>query len=439
MQELTGKRVVIMGLGRFGGGVGAARYCARHGANVLVTDLLSEGELEASRARLADLPIEYRLGQHVDDDFASADIVVVNPAVDPQKNHFLHLAERSGAVLTTEIKLVIDRLPDRKRTIGVTGTAGKSTTVAMIGHILSTVIGPDHVHVGGNIGGSLLDKVDDIASGDWVVLELSSFMLEHLAEWSPHVAVVTSLGDNHLDRHGSVDAYVKAKKNLLRWQGHDDRCVLGPTVAEWRYVTPAITVVESEPADMTLRIPGDHNRLNAAMAIATAECAGVTHGQAVEALKRFSGLSHRLQLVADCAGVRWYNDSKSTTPESAMIALDSFEPGICHMILGGSDKRADMTPLAKYAARRAARVYTIGQLGPVIGDAVEAETDHCPVRRCGILDVAVADAAKAASMGQVVLLSPGCASFDQFENFEQRGDAFADLVLQETRRSCENG
>lgn len=438
MQELDGKRVVVMGLGRFGGGVGAARYCAKHGARVLVTDLLSGSELEQSRARLADLDIEFRLGEHVDDDFATADVVVVNPAVDPQKNHYLHLAEKSGAALTTEIKLVIDRLPDRLRTIGVTGTAGKSTTVAMIGHILSTVIGPDHVHVGGNIGGSLLDVVDEIATGDWVVLELSSFMLEHLEGWSPHVAVVTSLGDNHLDRHGSVDAYVKAKKNLLRWQGHDDRCVLGPSVAEWRYVTPAITVVESDPVDMALRIPGAHNRLNAAVAIATAECAGVTHGQAVEALKRFAGLPHRLQLVAERGGVRWYNDSKSTTPESAMIALDAFDEGTCHVILGGSDKRADMSPLAKYAARRAAGVYTIGQLGPVIGDAVESEAIHCPVRRCGIVDVAVRDAAEAAKAGEVVLLSPGCASYDQFENFEQRGDAFAGLVLRETGGSCEN-
>lgn len=432
MHELKDKRVVIMGLGRFGGGVGAARYCARHGASVLVTDLLGERELAESLKKLEGLPIQYRLGAHEAADFTKADLIVINPAVDLRNNQYIHAARQAKVPTTSEIRLLVERLPNRAHTIGVTGSAGKSTTTAMIAHILGQVYGPSSVHLGGNIGGSLLDVVDSIQPEDWVVLELSSFMLDTLEDFSPHIAVVTNLGDNHLDRHGHLDAYVRAKKTIFRYQNHEDRAVLGSSVADWRFDCPAVAIIEDEPIEQELLIPGEHNQLNAALAATACESAGIVRANAIKAVQTFPGLPHRLQLVAVHNKARYYNDSKSTTPESAMLAIDAFEPGHAHLILGGYDKKADMGVLGRYAATRCAGVYTIGHTGPAIADAVAAEPRHCPVRRCGLLEVAVREAVGVVKPGQSVVLSPGCASYDQFDNYEARGRAFAEFVVRYT-------
>ncbi|MEE9211608.1 MAG: Mur ligase family protein, partial [Phycisphaeraceae bacterium] len=210
--NLSGKRVIVMGLGRFGGGAGAARFCAQRGANVLVTDLAGRDQLAQSLTQLQDLPIEYRLGEHRECDFTTADLIVVNPAINPRNNPYLHAAARARIPTTSEIRLLVAHLPDRRRTIGVTGTAGKSTVVAMIGHILRQAVGPDRVHVGSNIGGSLLDKLPAIQNDHWIVLELSSFMLDSLDQdaWSPGTAVVTNFAPNHLDWHGRVEDYTTA-------------------------------------------------------------------------------------------------------------------------------------------------------------------------------------------------------------------------------------
>ncbi|MEE8459741.1 MAG: Mur ligase family protein, partial [Phycisphaerales bacterium] len=220
--DLAGQRVTVMGLGRFGGGVGVARYLIKLGADVLVTDLLSRDDLADSLAQLDGLPIEYRLGEHNVSDFTTADLVVANPAVKPD-NRFLRAAQAAGVPVTSEIRLLVKALPNRLRTIGVTGTAGKSTVTAMIGHILKKAfpqppappgdqdtVAATNVWVGGNLGGSLLDRLDEIGKDDWVVLELSSFMLHGLREdkWSPHIAVVINISPNHLDWHGTFEHYV---------------------------------------------------------------------------------------------------------------------------------------------------------------------------------------------------------------------------------------
>lgn len=432
MPDFADQRVVIMGLGQFGGGAGAARYLAERGASVLITDMKSADALREPIEALADLPIEYRLGEHRTDDFTQADLVVVNPAVDRLDNPYLKAAQAAGIRLTSEIALFLDataRGPRRRRTIGVTGTAGKSTTVAMIGHALADALGSARVHVGGNLGGSLLNRLDAIGDEDWIVLELSSFMLETLADWSPHIAVVTNFSANHLDRHRTLDAYALAKQAILRHQDRGDRAVLAPDVWTWRLETPAIAVEIDRPVDHPLKVPGDHNRLNAALAIAAAESAGVDRDAALQAIARFEGLPHRLQLVAERQGVRCYDDSKSTTPESAILAIDSFEPRTVHAILGGYDKRSDLTPLARHAAERCRAIYTIGQTGPAIADTAQRHpTDlapPCRIHRCDDLDTAVACARQHAQPGEVILLSPGCASWDQFPNYQARGIRFA--------------
>ncbi len=468
-----------MGLGRFGGGVGVTRYLCSRGAHVLVTDREPTDKLAQSVGRLRDLidagRVTLRLGEHREEDFRAADLVVVNPAVDPRGNTYLQAAIAAGVPLTSEIRLLVAALPSRARTIGVTGSAGKSTTTAMIGHAMRKLLErgapgaeqPGHaprVHVGGNIGGSLLGELDTIGPGDWVVLELSSFMLEGLAEdkWSPHVAVVTNLAPNHVDRHGSFEGVVAIKQAILEHQTLDDHCILGGNSAGlMRPMCPQVFLDESS-LRVELPIPGGHNVSNAKLAVAAVAACGIAKPQEVaDALRDFPGLPHRLQLVVEHAGVRYFNDSKSTTPEAATIAVESFPRGRLHLIVGGYDKGSDLAPLATLAADRCRAVYTVGQTGDFIagvadsaarasqaeamqqsvhgatgvascGGADWSTANAAEVVRCGTLDRAVAEITPRLRRGDAVLLSPACASWDQFENYEQRGAAFVEAVLRHT-------
>jgi UDP-N-acetylmuramoylalanine--D-glutamate ligase len=436
--DLAGKRVVVMGLGRFGGGAGVTRFLAGRGAKVLVTDLEPAEKLAQGLALIAGLPVELRLGAHLVADFTSADLIVVNPAVDPRKSRFLQAAHAAGVATTSEVRLLIGHLPNpRGQTIGITGTAGKSTTTAMIGHILRRTLGEDRVYVGGNIGGSLLDRLDRIRPDDWVVLELSSFMLEDSEtggdRWSPHIAVLTNLTPNHLDRHGTFEAYARAKQVIFEYQSPRDHALIGP--APHALIHPRTTRVAyldgldtyAPKFPLELLVPGAHNRQNARTAIEVAARAAVPRPLAAAALADFPGLPHRLQLVAEAGGVRCYDDSKATTPEAALLALGSFPAGVVHVILGGYDKGSDLKPLAIFAARHCRAVYTIGKTGDTL--AAACPTDGAQIVPCGTLDHAVAEAAGRLRPGDVFLLSPACASWDQFDNYEQRGSAFAQAVL----------
>ena len=246
-RDYTGQRVTVMGLGRFGGGVGVTQFLSKRGAHVLVTDQLDAAALADSVAQLEGLEnVTLRLGEHREADFRGCDLVVANPAVKPD-NKYLQVAKEAGVPVTTEIVLLVRELPNRMRTIGVTGSAGKSTTTAMIGHILRKAVNqesskavnkpsPDreitrspNVFVGGNLGGSLLPQVDHIDPDDWVVLELSSFMLHYLRQerWSPHIAAITNITPNHLDWHGTFEEYRQAKESIFLHQDPSDKAVLG--------------------------------------------------------------------------------------------------------------------------------------------------------------------------------------------------------------------
>ena len=467
--EFAGKRVTVMGLGRFGGGVGVTRFLCGRGADVLVTDLEPEEKLANSVAQIQDLidagQVTLRLGEHNVSDFTTCDLVVVNPAVKPG-NRFVRAAEAAGIEVTTEMRLLVQRLPNRLRTIGVTGSAGKSTVTAMIGHVLGKVPGIK-AWVGGNIGVSLLPQVDQIGDDDWVVLELSSFMLERLKKdehfdgWSPHIAVITNISPNHLDWHGSMEAYREAKEQILASQDTDkDIRVLGPNVENpllaraiegfsGQVSRPIMGFLLGAVRD-SLIIPGKHNWHNAIVALNAVRLAlDIEFKDCTDMLSDFPGLPHRLQLVTEHNGVRYFNDSKCTTPEAARLAIEAFaegegKPGI-HLILGGKDKGSDMKPLAQFAAEHCKAVYTIGALGDTIAGhcegAAPADTgrpnscggvswpaESAEVVRCGDLDTAVAQISQRVKPGDVVLLSPACASWDQFENYEQRGERFIELV-----------
>lgn len=451
--NLAHKRVVVMGLGRFGGGAGVTRFCLAQGATVLLTDQTSPDKLTAGLAMIEDLvshpSLTLRLGEHRTDDFLAADLIVVNPAVKPD-NPFVAAAIASGVAVTSEIRLLVHHLPDRVKTIAITGSAGKSTTTAMTGHALTAALGSDRVHLGGNLGGSLLGKLDQIKPDDWVILELSSFMLQGLRDdkWSPHIAAATNFSHNHLDWHTTPQHYLAAKQAIFDFQQPGDIAILGPGCE--KLFKPVVTDIRLAPDASLwqgeLLVPGNHNRTNAQLAATIIHAAiGQSAAVTAEALYSFAGLPHRLQFICEHADVRFYNDSKATTPEAALMAIDSFGPHTVHVILGGYDKQSDLTALAQHAASHCASIYTIGDTGNAIAaiarhklDANNAISSQLKVHACGTLENAVKQAVAHVCRGDVVLLSPGCASWDQFENYEQRGQLFAQYVIQNTGEGSPN-
>lgn len=426
---MRNQKVVVMGLGRFGGGIGVTRYLVEQGAKVLVTDQLDEKELASSLAKLRDLPVQYKLGGHDHEDFKQADIVVVNPAVDPRANEYLQTATTHCVKITSEIRLLVAAIPADCRVIGITGTAGKSTTTAMIGSILEQCHTTGQTWVGGNIGGSLLPHVHKMKNDDLIVLELSSFMLEGLKEekWSPHIALLTNLSDNHLDRHGTLDAYAIAKQSIFNHQNKDDIAIFPPALNHWFNRFGKYIPLHHPQDDIPLLVPGKHNQINAHAAILVCEQLGISQPNSIEALSEFSGLPHRLQLVVEHQTVRYFNDSKCTTPTAAMLAIDAFTSGKIHLILGGYDKQADLTQMAIHASDHCRVIYTIGQTGPAIAHA--ARHGNAQVVECETLAKAIKETTTRIHRNDVVLLSPACASWDQFTNFEERGNAFVSLVL----------
>jgi len=432
---LTHKRIIVMGLGRFGGGVGVTRWLARQGAKVTVTDLAPADELTESLAQLEGLAnVAYRLGGHDEADLDSCDLLVVNPAV-PDDAPFLLAAKARGVATTTEINLFLRRCP--AAIVGITGSVGKSTTAAMTELVLACEY---TTHLGGNIGRSLLEEMADgrIGPEDVVVLELSSFQLQHTPQTriSPHVALVTNLQPNHLDRHGTMEAYAAAKRNIFRFQGGDDLLLLpagDSAVAAWADEAPGRVEMfgakgDAEPLD--LLVPGEHNQQNARAALAIGRAMGVDRDVAAAALGTFRGLPHRLALVGEIEGVRYYDDSKATTPAGAMVALGSFPVGRVVAIVGGYDKKLPLEALCDLLAARCKAVIATGQIAGQIAELMESRvTAEGPaVVTAAPFDDAVAAAIDHADRGDVVLLSPACASWDQFTNYIQRGMRFQQLI-----------
>jgi len=440
LPDFAGRRVVVMGLGHFGGGIAAARWLCAAGARVTVTDLAGADRLAASLEQLRDLPITYRLGGHDPADLEGCDLLVVSPAVPRERSEFLRLAIERGVPLSSEMNLFLERCPVR-RVIGVTGTAGKSTTTAMIGSILQSAVRAGlarRAWTGGNIGHSLLGDLPAMSPEDLMVLELSSFQLEDLAAlaWSPPRAVITNIRPNHLDRHGTLENYAAAKLNLVRHQSPDDVVIIPAGDAELRSrleragAGPRVREAVFDPAFAeAVHPPGPHNRVNAALAIAAARSWGLPDDVIRAGLDGFAGLPHRLEFVASRDGVRWYNDSKSTTPESTRLAIDAFEEPVI-VLVGGADKGMSFAELGEYMALKARAVIGYGAMGPTILEAVRR---HVPpgtadIRAAASLEEAERIARGLAVPGDVVVLSPACTSYDMFANYEERGEVFRRLV-----------
>ena len=432
--SLAGRRVTVIGLGRFGGGLGVTRWLALQGAKVTVSDQAPADQLKDSVRALEGVEVSLHLGGHLEADFLDTDLLIVNPAV-PRDMPLLQAAIAAGVPRTTEINLFIERCP--AQLVGITGSVGKSTTTAMIGEILARKF---TTHVGGNIGKSLLEGLPAIAPDHVVVLELSSFQLDDLplVGVSPQVAVVTNvLPHHHLDRHGTIEAYIDAKKNLFRFQGPDDVLVLNdscPTVSRWASEARGrVEFFRAAPATdeaFTLALPGAHNQSNAQAAWTAVRQLGVDRATAAAVLANFAGLPHRMEFVVERDGVRYFNDSKCTTPEGAILAVNAFEPRGTVVIVGGHDGKSDFAELGAALAKQAKAVIGIGATKDMILSAVLARrTGQLPVLvRAENLASAMASARGLAMDGEVVLLSPACASYGLFRNYEQRGEEFRALA-----------
>ncbi|MCP4711479.1 MAG: UDP-N-acetylmuramoyl-L-alanine--D-glutamate ligase [Planctomycetes bacterium] len=396
---------------------------------------------------LEGLEFALRLGDHQDSDFTGekSDLIVVNPAV-KRDSTYLNIARQQGVALTSEMNIFFQLCPTE--IVGVTGSNGKSTTSAMIADVLAA--GADgnaqkkyrRVWVGGNIGReNLLSKVEQVEPDDVVVLELSSFQLFDLAEIarSPAVAVVTNIGPNHLDWHGTMEAYIKAKQNILRYQTGDDFLVLNrldDEVASWsKMALGRVCWFGGENVQpIKLQVPGRHNQLNAEAALKVGEIFGIEPQVIQEALYEFKGLEHRLELVRELDGVRYFNDSLATTPESVMVAIDSFKDPLV-LVLGGYDKKISFAALADKLVNtpHVKATILIGQVRDKLMSEIQQSKQQAQVEipLCALTDSfpeAVTLARGQAQSGDVVLMSPACASYDMFKNFRVRGEEFCRIV-----------
>jgi UDP-N-acetylmuramoylalanine--D-glutamate ligase len=415
-----GERALVVGLGR--SGLALAEFLAGCGVRVRACDLRPADRMQATLRRLPP-GTETVLGgydEHVLEDCAA---VYASPGV-PWDAELLDRARRASLPVSSEIDLFFRLCP--APIVGVTGTNGKTTTTAMAGSVLAR--GPRPVVVGGNIGDTVLDRLGELTAEHWVVLELSSFQLESCAHPQARIAAVLNLTPDHLDRHGSMDAYVAAKARLLTAQDEGDDAVLNGLDPRCRELAPLapgrVTWFDRHRPVPRIGLPGEHNRLNALAAAAIGRAAGLPDGAIEEGLRRFPGVEHRLELVGEWSGVRWYNDSKATNPDAGLVGLRAFSGAPVVLIAGGYGGGFE---LAGWLAEVRERTRSVVLLGASADELAERLAGH-RVRRAGSLEEAVELAGAEARPGDTVLLSPAYKSYDMFASYEERGRRFKDAV-----------
>ena len=402
------RRALVIGLAR--SGQAAALSLARRGVATVAADRSPSVDV----GRLGDAAVEVHLGTEEESLLDGVDLVVKSPGV-PGESPLAAAARRRGIALWSEVELGYRLLPAGARLIGVTGTNGKMTTTELIGAILRADDRP--TEVAGNVGRPLTDAAENAEPGAWVVCELSSFQLEDIDSLACDVAVLLNLEPDHLDRHGSFEAYRDAKLRIF------ERARVSVVPRGFGIEGVEFSADDELPAEPL--IPGRHNRENAAAATAAARAAGVPDEAIAEALRTFPGVPHRLELVRELDGVRWVNDSKATNTAAARRGVAAYDAPL-HLILGGSLKGEDFRPFARELPGNVASIHLIGEATAELAAALDAAGR--PYDSAGDLATAVAHATAAAVSGDVVLLSPACASYDQFVNFEDRGDTFRRLV-----------
>ncbi len=469
--DLRGKRVTLMGLGTRAGGLGVARYLVAHGATVTVTDLRSAAELREPLAELAGMPIRYVLGRHETRDFTpdGADLIVRNPAV-PRRDPFLELARAHGISVEMEMSLFFRACP--APIVAVTGTKGKTTVSILIGEMLRAA-DPDAI-VAGNMGVSALDQLPRLRPEVPVVIELSSWQLESLIEHklAPHIAVLTAIAEDHLNTYADFADYAATKRGVTRYQTRGEWLVVNRDDPEaWQAAgESAATVVPFGEGDrdddgawstadellwrwngLQLRWPlpqspalaGRHGARNALAALAASILAGASADAIGCGLAEFRGVKDRMETVAEIDGVTFINDTTATAPIATVAALNALTHGTrqIHLLAGGADKRLDPSPLAAAVAQCGALVYLFaGTATPALAAALK-ERGVAPRGPFAGMTEAVAAARHEATAGDVILLSPGCASFGLFRDEFDRGERFREIVkaLSGERRKAEGG
>jgi UDP-N-acetylmuramoylalanine--D-glutamate ligase len=445
MVELNGKRVLVVGLARTG--VATALFCAARGAHVTATDTRPENELCEAVKKLRAAGVICELRAHEDDLFLAQDLIVPSPGVPSDLPHLV-AARKNGITIWSEIELASRFLSGKL--IGITGANGKTTTTSLVEHILrsagfSTILA-------GNIGTPLISAVEASRDDTITVAELSSFQLELTETFRPNIAVFLNLTPDHLDRHHTMEAYGRAKARIFANQTERDMAILNADDAGTTPYAPARPQVYwfsrkkrvgqgaiVKDRQIVLRIDGEeqailrvseiplvgaHNWENILAAVLAAKLAGADAQKIASAVKSFAGVEHRLEFVAEIAGVRYYNDSKATNVDATQKALEAFS-GRVIVILGGKDKDSDYTALRKELSERTILVLLIGSAAEKIAGQIAGSVK---VERVETLERAVEHGERAARPGDIVLLAPACASFDQFENYEQRGRVFKQLV-----------
>ena len=445
--ELKNKRVLVVGLGK--SGIAAARFLKARGAQVTVSDIRPAGLISELPA-LLDAGIMVETGSHGLLTFRRQDLIVVSPGV-PSNTPELTQVRALGKQIIGELELGASFL--QGQILAITGSNGKTTTTTLVGEILKASSKP--TLVGGNIGRPVVDMVAESTPESWSVLEVSSFQLETIQAFHPKIALVLNITPDHLDRHGSFEAYAAAKTRITENQSADDFLILNAedeptkliaakTKAQIYWFSPKRQVKqgafvhgesilfrakeggEVEPIMPVAEIPlaGAHNVENVLAAVCAARLAGVDAQTIREAVAAFHAVEHRLEFVREFAGVRWFNDSKATNVDATTKAVEAF-PGGIYLILGGKDKDSDYSTLSSLLRARVKAVITIGSAAEKIESQLAGVVK---IERAGTMDRAVAWAQKEAKSGDVVLLAPACASFDQFENYEHRGRVFKQLV-----------
>jgi UDP-N-acetylmuramoylalanine--D-glutamate ligase len=456
MKDWTGKRILILGAARQG--LALARWLSLHGARVTLSDMRGETDLRLARESLAEYPIQWALGGHPLELLDTTDVLCLSGGV-PLTLPIVAEAIKRGIPLSNDSQIFMDVVPCR--TIGITGSAGKTTTTTLVGNMAKTAYG-DRAYVGGNIGDPLINYVDGMKRDDIAILELSSFQLDQMTI-SPNVAAILNITPNHLDRHGTMEAYTAAKARILEFQSEKDAAILGrDDKGAWNlrskvrgklytfsldeleeglsgtYLHDGLLNLRDGDAYLPLilrekiSLRGDQNVSNVLAAFAIGHAAGFPLDAMLEAAEDFRGVPHRLELVRELRGVRWYNDSTATAPERSLAAIRAFEEPIV-LLLGGRDKDLPWEDLMRLVGKRVDHVVLFGEAAEKIMHTAQAlglRENGSKIARVQGLHDAILKAAEVAEAGDVVLLSPGGTSFDEFKDFAERGERIRYWVLE---------
>ena len=453
MTNWTGKHVLILGAARQG--LALARWLAHHGAHVTLNDSRREEDLAAAKKSLADVNVTWAVGGHPLELLDTTEVLCLSGGV-PLTLPIVEEAVKRGVPLSNDSQIFMEVVPCK--TVGITGSAGKTTTTTLVGNMAKLAKG-DRAFIGGNIGDPLINYVDDIKAHNLAILELSSFQLEQMTI-SPNIAAILNITPNHLDRHGTMEAYTNAKAHILAFQSSSDTAILGhDDKGSWTlknqvkgnlltfslqdleeglngtYLHDGLLSLRDGFAYIPLmmrekvQLRGDYNISNVLAAFAVGHAAGFKLDDMLEAVEEFRGVEHRLEFVRELNGARWYNNSIASAPERTIAVIHAFTEPIV-LMLGGRDKNLPWGDLAKLIHERVDHVVLFGEAGEMIQNAITAYSGvgTVDVRRATSLKEAVTLAAEVASAGDVVLLSPGGTSFDEFKDFAERGESFRKWV-----------